>query len=60
MKTKDEHGRLVENDERKFRPLDGQDITQEKREKLQTAINNKDWNTFGKTIYHILTGEEIP
>jgi len=62
MRKEDKYGRLLETDERSFRPLDGEDISDESRECLKSDISDiQDEATKEalKDIYHILTGENI-
>lgn len=56
---RDENGRLIKNEKRKFRPIDGKEISQESREKYKKAVKNQNWQKAHKIVFEVLTGEEI-
>lgn len=64
MKVKNEKDVVVEIQENgetveSFRPLDGSQISDASQQGMVTAVENKDWDTFCRKVFEILTGQTV-
>jgi len=57
MEKRDLYGRLLENDERKFRPVDGEDISEDTRKAHTEALANGNLKKALAIQWEILTSE---
>jgi hypothetical protein len=46
-------------EEIKFRPLDGEKISDQTRQDMINSIENKDWDTFCRKVFETLTGQTV-